>query len=182
MLGSAARHWFSVLLFSSNSSPVSKTFQHWHLLNGTSHLFPWQLPNISPFAHYSGVPRPSRWENAIWECQQLWNVWHILWVCRKIGYGQEVLLARTGLRDTEWTLDKRFILSRKRCRFWIAEGLQEGLSKMLCSKLGFLLIRLHSSHWLQIPFLPSYVHISIICEGVGDFIPSVNPNRSSIHL
>jgi hypothetical protein len=110
------------------------------------------------------------------------NVWHILWVCRKIGYGQEGMLARTGLRGTEWTLDKRFILSRKRCRFWIAEGLQEGLSKMLCSKLGFLLIRLHSSHWLQIPFLPSYVHISIICEGVGDFIPSVNPYRSSIHL
>lgn len=112
------------------------------------------------------------------------NVWHILilWVCRKIGYGHEVLLARTGLQDTEWTIDKRFILSRKRCRFWIAEGWQEGLSKMLCSKPGFLLIRLHSSHWLQTPFLPSYAHISIISEGVGDFIPSVNPNRSSIHL
>ena len=32
------------------------------------------------------------------------------------------------------------------------------------------------------PFLPSYVRMSIVCKGVGDFIPYLKPNRSSMHL
>lgn len=181
MLGSAARHWFSVLPFSSNSSPVSKTFQHWHLLNGTSHLFPWQLPNISPFAHYSGVPRPSRWENAIWECQQLWKCMAYIMGLSENRVRPRGVACPNGIAGHWMNPRQTFYFVEKALSILNCWRLTGRVVKNALLQTGFS-SGLHSSHWLQVPFLPSYVHISIICEGVGNFIPSVNPNRNSMHL